>query len=308
MALEEYRRKRDFGKTPEPPPRAIKARRDKLSYLIQKHEATRLHYDFRLELNGVLLSWAVTKGPSLDPADKRLAVRTEDHPLSYGAFEGTIPKGQYGGGTVMLWDEGTWEPKGDPRAGLQKGHLSFTLRGERLKGDWDLVRMREDARKENWLLIKAKDAEARANGEAAGFLDDLAYSVTSGRSMDAIASGEKPVARVKPGKSVKTDKAKKATRPAKNGAPAQTTLSALEKQYPAVQLATLVDAAPEGDNWLHEIKFDGYRLLGFLSDSGVRLRTRNGLDWTPKFPTIARAIAVLKATDAVLDMDVGIRI
>ncbi|HXI42447.1 MAG TPA: DNA polymerase ligase N-terminal domain-containing protein, partial [Bryobacteraceae bacterium] len=132
MALEEYRQKRDFHKTPEPAPGRIAAREKHLSYLIQKHEATRLHYDFRLELDGVLLSWAVTRGPSLDPADKRLAVRTEDHPLSYGEFEGAIPKGQYGGGTVMLWDEGTWEPKGDPRLGLRKGHLSFILHGQRL--------------------------------------------------------------------------------------------------------------------------------------------------------------------------------
>jgi bifunctional non-homologous end joining protein LigD len=288
MALEEYRRKRDFGKTPEPPPGAIEAREDELSYLIQKHDATRVHYDLRLELNGVLLSWAVTKGPSLDPADKRLAVRTEDHPLSYGAFEGTIPKGQYGGGTVMLWDEGTWEPKGDPRAGLEKGHLSFTLQGKRLKGDWDLVRMHGDAKKENWLLIKAKDAEARPNGDAAGFLDELAYSVTSGRSMDAIAAGEKPAPRRKS---------------AKNAAAVKKTLSTLEKQHPGVQLATLVDAPPEGDNWLHEIKFDGYRLLGFLSDGEVRLRTRNGLDWTPKFPPVASAISGLKAKDAVIDME-----
>src|ERR1700674_3461303 len=127
MVLEEYRRKRDFGKTPEPPPGRIMARETGLSYLIQKHDATRLHYDFRLELDGVLLSWAVTKGPRLNPADKRLAVRTEDHPLSYGSFEGTIPKGQYGGGTVMLWDTGTWEPKGDPHAGWKSGHLSFIL-------------------------------------------------------------------------------------------------------------------------------------------------------------------------------------
>jgi len=303
MALEEYIRKRDFGKTPEPPPGGIKARNDELSYLIQKHDATRLHYDFRLELNGVLLSWAVTKGPSLDPADKRLAVRTEDHPLSYGTFEGTIPKGQYGGGTVMLWDEGTWEPKGDPRAGLQKGHLSFTLHGERLKGDWDLVRMHGDAKKENWLLIKAKDEEARTNGDAAGFLDDLAYSVTSGRSMDAIAAGEKPASRRKVAKTAKTGETEKAAKSAKNAAAAQKTLSGLEKQYPGVQLATLVDAPPEGDNWLHEIKFDGYRLLGFLSDGQVRLRTRNGLDWTAKFPPVASAIAGLKAKDAVLDME-----
>src|SRR5271156_2603085 len=154
MALEEYRRKRDFRKTPEPPPGRIKTREEGLSYLIQKHDATRLHYDFRLELDGVLLSWAVTKGPSLNPSDKRLAVRTEDHPLSYGTFEGTIPKGQYGGGTVMLWDRGTWEPRGDVEAGLKKGDLKFTLHGEKLKGNWALIRMNgraANANKPNWL-------------------------------------------------------------------------------------------------------------------------------------------------------------
>src|ERR1700722_13692275 len=160
MPLEEYSRKRDFKKTPEPPPGRVHAREKKLSYLIQKHDATRLHYDFRLELDGVLLSWAVTKGPSVNPADKRLAVRTEDHPLSYGNFEGTIPKGEYGGGTVMLWDTGSWEPIGDPHAGLKKGHLAFILHGERLKGQWDLVRMRGEEKRENWLLIKKDDPEA----------------------------------------------------------------------------------------------------------------------------------------------------
>ena len=193
MALEEYRRKRDFQKTPEPPPSRIKARESQLSYLVQKHDATRLHYDFRLELDGVLLSWAVTKGPSIDPADKRLAVRTEDHPLSYGSFEGTIPKGQYGGGTVMLWDTGSWEPVGDPHAGLKKGHLSFILHGNRLKGRWDLVRMHGDGKRENWLLIKHDDQEA-AQGRDGEFLKDTSYSVTTGRSMDEIASGAKPKA------------------------------------------------------------------------------------------------------------------
>src|SRR5580658_6785974 len=142
MALEEYKRKRNFEKTPEPSADRVSVRQENLSYLIQKHDATRLHYDFRLELDGVLLSWAVTKGPSLNPAVKRLAVRTEDHPLSYGTFEGTIPKGQYGGGTVMLWDQGTWESKWDPHFGLNKGHLAFVLHGARLKGTWDLIRMR----------------------------------------------------------------------------------------------------------------------------------------------------------------------
>jgi bifunctional non-homologous end joining protein LigD len=288
MALEEYRQKRDFHKTPEPAPGRIAAREKHLSYLIQKHDATRLHYDFRLELDGVLLSWAVTRGPSFDPADKRLAVRTEDHPLSYGEFEGTIPKGQYGGGAVMLWDEGTWEPKGDPRLGLRKGHLSFILHGKRLKGGWDLVRMHGDNKSENWLLIKAKDDKARANGAAAGFLDDLSFSVKSGRSMDAIAAG---------GNSVQKEK-KKVSRPG-----ALRALKTLMRKYPSVQLATLVDAPPEGERWVHEVKFDGYRLLGFLSGGEVGLRTRNGLDWTAKFPSVTAAIGRLKAEDAVLDME-----
>jgi len=190
MALEEYSRKRDFSKTSEPKPGRLKVREKKLSYLIQKHDATRLHYDFRLELDGVLLSWAVTKGPSLNPADKRLAVRTEDHPISYGTFEGTIPEGEYGGGPVMLWDTGWWEPEGDPHAGLKNGHLGFTLHGERLKGRWNLIRMRGEGKKENWLLIKENDAEA-SRGSNSKFLEGLSFSVKSGRSMDEIAGGEK---------------------------------------------------------------------------------------------------------------------
>jgi len=161
MALEEYKRKRDFKKTSEPPAEK-RVSHQGFSYLIQKHDATRLHYDLRLELDGVLLSWAVTKGPSLNPSDKRLAVRTEDHPLSYGTFEGTIPEGEYGGGTVMLWDKGNWEPKDDPHDGMKKGHLSFILHGQRLKGAWNLVRMHGDGKKENWLLIKEKDNDARS--------------------------------------------------------------------------------------------------------------------------------------------------
>ncbi len=196
MALTEYKRKRDFRQTPEPPPVRGVARKRKLSYLIQKHDATRLHYDFRLELDGVLLSWAVTKGPSLNPADKRLAVKVEDHPLSYGSFEGTIPKGQYGGGTVMLWDQGTWEPKGDPHTGLRKGHLSFQLHGQRLKGGWDLIRMRSDDKKENWLLIKEKDDEA--DPKSSNFLEETTSSVKSGRSMDEIAAGGAPTVKKSP--------------------------------------------------------------------------------------------------------------
>ena len=243
MALEEYKRKRDFGKTPEPAPGRVRVRQKELVYLIQKHDATRVHYDFRLELDGVLLSWAVTKGPSLDPGDKRLAVRTEDHPISYGTFEGTIPKGQYGGGTVMMWDRGSWDPKDDAHEGLRKGHLSFTLHGERLKGAWDLVRMRGDEKRENWLLIKAKDQAARASGGEKDFLEAQAFSVTSGRSMDAIAAGQ-------------AGKAKKNGASSGSGRGMQT----LVQKYPEVQLATLVDEPPEGNQWLHEVFL---RISGF---------------------------------------------
>jgi len=274
MPLEEYRRKRDFQVTPEPAPGPVPKREKRLAYLIQQHDATRLHYDFRLELNGVLLSWAVTRGPSLDPSDKRLAVRTEDHPLSYGDFEGTIPQGQYGGGTVMLWDQGDWEPRSDPAAGLKNGHLSFTLHGQRLKGDWDLIRMRGDAKRENWLLIKAKDGEARPHGAADGLLDQTGFSIKTGRSMAAIA-----------------------------GVAQATELSELMRTYKGVQLASLVDTPPEGEDWLHEIKFDGYRLLGFASNRTASLRTRNGLDWTAKFPAITTAMEKLPARDAVIDME-----
>ena len=294
--LQEYKRKRDFTKTPEPPPK-LGRKTETLSYLIQKHDATRLHYDFRLEWNGVLLSWAVTKGPSLNPADKRLAVRTEDHPLDYGTFEGTIPQGQYGGGTVMLWDNGTWEPKGDVDAGLKKGHLSFILHGKRLKGGWDLIRMQGDEKRENWLLIKEKDEEASTEDNEE-FLAERASSIATGRTMERIAREEDNVWGEPKKKKTKTT-SKKDKKKA-SGAP---TLQALIKQYPGVQLATLVDQPPQGDSWLHEIKFDGYRLLGFLSDGDVALMTRNGNDWTDRFPAIRKALAELPASSAVIDME-----
>ncbi|HEY8963534.1 MAG TPA: DNA ligase D [Alphaproteobacteria bacterium] len=282
MGLKEYQKKRDFKKTPEPGPKVGRARKTNLSYLIQKHDATRLHYDFRLEMDGVLLSWAVTKGPSLNPSDKRLAVRTEDHPLSYGSFEGIIPKGQYGGGTVMLWDQGTWEPKGDPHAGLKKGHLSFTLKGKRLHGAWGLIRMHTPDKRENWLLVKEKDAESLTGKKAEKFLEEEAFSITTGRSMDEIADQK-----TKTWSSKKSDKV----------------LDKLVEQYPDVQLATLVDHPPKGKDWVHEIKFDGYRLLGFVSNGAVRLRTRNGNDWTDKFTNIAEALSKLDVKDAVFDME-----
>jgi len=189
--LADYKAKRDFGKTPEPKAKAKRARGN--SFVIQKHAARRTHFDFRLEHDGVLKSWAVTRGPSLDPKEKRLAVRTEDHPLEYGCFEGVIPKGEYGGGPVMIWDEGTWEPIGDPDEGLAKGDLKFRLHGSRLKGDWVLVRMKKDrtgGKRENWLLIKKRDDYAGDGDEPTETCDT---SVKSGRNMDQILTGDSAI-------------------------------------------------------------------------------------------------------------------
>ena len=189
--LADYKAKRDFGNTPEPG--ATRARKKGDGFVIQKHAARRTHFDFRLEHDGVLKSWAVTKGPSLDPSQKRLAVRTEDHPLDYGGFEGVIPKGEYGGGPVMLWDEGSWEPIGDVDEGLAKGDLKFRLHGQRLKGDWVLVRMKKDrsgGTRENWLLIKKRDERAGDGDEPT---EDYDTSVRSGRTMDEIEKGDVPV-------------------------------------------------------------------------------------------------------------------
>jgi bifunctional non-homologous end joining protein LigD len=190
--LDVYRAKRDFHKTQEPSGARKVAKADRLRFVVQKHDATRLHYDFRLELEGVFKSWAVTRGPSLDPADKRLAVEVEDHPLDYGDFEGTIPEGEYGGGTVMLWDRGYWEPQGDPQAMLKKGDLKFVLDGEKLKGSWVLVRMRSDkfkSKRNNWLLIKHHDGLEKAGDEDA-LLKEKDKSIASGRSMEQIEAGK----------------------------------------------------------------------------------------------------------------------
>ncbi|MFX0543258.1 DNA ligase D [Roseovarius sp. S4756] len=276
--LAEYKRKRDFGQTSEPQgiagagPAAHR-------FVVQKHAATRLHYDFRLEWGGVLLSWAVTKGPSPDPTEKRLAVRTEDHPLDYGGFEGTIPKGQYGGGTVMLWDRGTWTPEGDVEAGLKNGKLKFTLRGHHLLGGWALVRMRGKGKRENWLLIKERDDHARAEPDA--FTTGEALSVTTGRTMDEIA---------------KDAKAKPVAAAAGHGGK--------RPAFEPLQLATLVHAPPEGDDWLHETKFDGYRCLAALGKGGTRLFTRSGKDWTQKFEGLAGAFAPLPCDAALIDGEV----
>ena len=308
--LVEYRRKRDFTVTPEPsgsaPPRGTGD-----SFVIQKHAATRLHYDFRLELDGVLLSWAVPKGPSLDPAEKRLAMRTEDHPVDYGSFEGVIPEGEYGGGTVLLWDRGTWSPVGDPRAGLAKGKLEFVLHGEKLHGRWTLVKIRGRASRDAdkaWLLIKGRDEAVRAAADY-DVTEALPKSVTTRRSMDAIANqrdrvwhSNQPATQPRGRRAASASSASRRVAPAVPSGARRASLPA----FIAPQLATLVAAAPEGDEWLHEMKFDGYRVLCRIERGSVQLLSRNGSDWTDRLPGIARAASRLGARSAMLDGEVAV--
>jgi bifunctional non-homologous end joining protein LigD len=293
--LKTYREKRDFRKTAEPAGEARRARAGGRRYLIQKHDATRLHFDFRLEHDGVLLSWAVTRGPSFDPKDKRLAVHVEDHPLEYGDFEGTIPEGNYGGGTVMLWDEGTWAPVGEPDEGLAKGDFKFILHGERLKGKWVLVRIKNNRDKrskaDNWLLIKERDEFAEA--ERKPIIERALTSVRSGRTMEEIAAGN--VEWVKGFRFKEEDRPKTGTKPAKS----RTKLAAPKFVEP--QLATLVEAPPAGMEWLHEIKFDGYRAEAAVGGGKAIIYTRTGLDWTDKFNGLARPFADLPCKSALID-------
>ncbi|HET8721487.1 MAG TPA: DNA ligase D [Nitrospira sp.] len=321
--LQRYRGKRNFRKSPEPaghpghrPPA------DGPIYVVQKHAATRLHYDFRLELDGTLKSWAVPKGPSLDPGQKRLAVHVEDHPLEYAQFEGVIPPNQYGAGSVLIWDRGVWRPQGDPREGYRQGVLKFRLEGQKLHGGWTLVRMHSragDSRengKENWLLIKERDAEARP-GKAGEIVDAMAASVESGRAIQDIGT---PGARIwqsnRPSSASEAraaaperhNKSRERRRSPTSSGATESQISALpgavkarQPDWIAPQLATLVDQMPADDNWLHEIKFDGYRLLCRVKNGEVRLFTRNGNDWTPKLTAQAGAIARLGLMDAWLD-------
>ncbi|HEY1956371.1 MAG TPA: DNA ligase D [Polyangiaceae bacterium] len=281
MTLETYHGKRRFKRTPEPRGHVKHARG--FSYVIQKHAASHLHYDFRLELDGVLLSWAVPKGPSLDPRDKRLAMQVEDHPVEYGAFEGTIPKGEYGGGTVMLWDRGTWEPDGDPRKDYARGRLSFTLHGDKLHGKWHLVRTAGDPQgRKRWLLFKGADDEARRNDGA--IVKDMPASVATGRSLDEIAADQ----------DASWSSNRTPRQASKRAAPAR-----IEPE-----LATLVKEAPEGDAWLHEMKLDGYRILAHVTHGKATLMSRNGKDWTDRLGGVARAVARIGCKSAVLDGEV----
>ncbi len=308
--LRDYKAKRNFAKTQEPAgaePQAGKNARG--SFVVQKHDATRLHFDFRIELDGVLKSWAVTKGPSNNPADKRLAVRVEDHPLEYGTFEGTIPEGEYGGGTVMLWDRGTWEPIGDAHEGLEKGDLKMRLFGERMKGEWVLVHMkgrdtkrRNAPDRENWLLIKHRDGTERDKDT---LTTRFTRSVATGRDFKAIASGVEPQKKSKvPAKAVwhsdeeEAEKADQKTRMPARSKPGKT------PEFRPVQLATLVDTVPSGDKWLFEMKYDGYRCLASVAGDSVRLFTRNGLDWTEQFGALVEPLQKLKIGSALIDGEI----
>ncbi len=332
--LRTYHAKRDFGKTAEP--RGKAGRKKGFGYVIQKHDATRLHYDLRLELDGVMLSWAVTRGPSLVPGEKRLAIHVEDHPIEYNKFEGTIPEGQYGGGTVMIWDRGSWTPEHDPHKGMKKGHLDFELHGEKLKGHWHLVRMhkRPGERQEPWLLIKATDEFAVKKSDP-DILEELPDSAVTGRNLDEIAADKKRVWH-------SNRSAKEQSKAAKSG-PAKTSLVKTKARSAAAKprartprrkaaakrsaakkigkiagaregrlpdfippcLATLSTSAPDTKGWVHEIKFDGYRIQARIGNGKVTLKTRTGLDWTNKFPAVESACSAMSAHDVILDGEIA---
>ena len=294
--LKPYREKRDFTKTQEPAPQLGK--KAGAQFVVQKHDARRLHFDLRLELNGVLKSWAVTKGPSLIPGVKRLAVQTEDHPMDYLEWEGVIPKGEYGGGTMIVWDRGTWEPIGDPEKGLKKGHLQFVLSGKRLKGLWDLVRMsrQKGEKKDPWLLIKRTDEFAITSEDEEPVVTEH-KSVLSKRSNEDLAKQ----------KDIRPDHAarQKVQKGRKVPLPEVSKLAGAKKGILPVfvepSLALLAEKPPIGPNWLHEIKYDGYRMQARLDGGKVKLLTRKGLDWTKKFSSIAQALKALPLSSGTLD-------
>ncbi len=339
--LARYQGMRDFSATAEPrgddAPRRKVGDAGMLPFVVQKHAATRLHYDFRLGWDGVLKSWAVTKGPSYYPGDKRLAVRVEDHPWDYRNFEGTIPKGQYGGGTVMVWDQGSWTPRGDVDQGLKDGHLKFELHGKKLKGDWVLVRMhgragwsgKESSGKENWLLIKEKDKFARDSSDEP-ITEEAPNSAASSRTMEEIAAKSDRVWN-SAGRNAKEARSAPAGRKGRAVAPDAQPSKARGKRAPNLsrapkerfpgfispQLALQASSAPDGDDWVNELKLDGYRIqIQIRSGEGsgvksrakpgvksctVRLLTRKGLDWTARMPDIAAAAGRLNVKDAILD-------
>jgi bifunctional non-homologous end joining protein LigD len=326
-ALTVYRTKRDFTKTEEPSGEQRVAPSARLRFVVQKHAARQLHYDFRLEWEGVFKSWAVARGPSLNPTDKRLAVEVEDHPLDYGDFEGTIPAGQYGGGTVMLWDRGFWIPEGakSTEDALQAGDLKFTLEGDKLKGSWVLVRMRGDkfgGKRTNWLLIKHRDADSTDKSGEAVLNEDR--SVASGRTMQQIADGKgrrpKPfmLAGTAPGKADAVWNSNRAEGGGQElappaGAPGEAAENAKPRRIKPImvkavpkfiepQLAKLVARPPDRDGWGHEVKFDGYRAQLNVEKGNAVIRTRTGLDWTERFKAIAKEASAFP--DCIIDGEI----
>lgn len=295
MSLEKYWQKRDFTKTPEPRGKVLRPGKQ-LNYYVQEHHASRLHYDFRLELEGTLKSWAVPKGPSLDPADKRLAVHVEDHPLSYGPFEGDIPEHQYGAGHVKLWDHGVWEPEGDAVKAYRAGRLKFHLDGHKLHGGWTLVRMgRQEGKQDNWLLIKENDDEARHGDEA---------HITELRP-ESVAN--KPQGRQKKTAETRIEPSKKPAKRTSRNVSAKEIGGAVASTMPEMinpQLATLSEHAPSGDEWLSEVKFDGYRAVCRIEDGEAKIFTRAGNDWTSKWKGIAKALGELPVESAWVDGEV----
>jgi bifunctional non-homologous end joining protein LigD len=295
--LKRYVAKRDFGKTAEPSHRKKTRRTKKPIFVIQKHAASRLHWDFRLEYDGTLRSWAVPKGPSLDPGDRRLAVEVEDHPIAYAKFEGDIPKGEYGGGHVDIWDDGTWEPLIDPKRAFAKGHLEFNLHGQKLGGRWHLVRTRLQGKQQQWLLMKSKDEFARAGADAdvidAGKADEpkrlLKQSLAAIGKRPPAAPRDTPVAKKAKAPAAKKSRGSRAARGA--------ALPAAAKPM----LATLVDQVPGDDGWVYELKYDGVRLLSRCDGDEVRCLSRNGLEWTAKVKPIVDALAALDLRGAWLD-------
>jgi bifunctional non-homologous end joining protein LigD len=321
--LETYNRKRDFARTAEPAGAVVDARSEfPLLFMVQKHDATRLHFDLRLELDGVLKSWAVPNGPSLNPSDKRLAVRTEDHPMDYATFEGTIPKGEYGGGTVMLWDWGRWwpDPRKDPRKTLAEGHLHFRVDGHRMQGEWIMFLLKKKpgdrSKAENWMLKKVTDAFA---GGSMGLTETYLTSIKTGRTMGEIAAAKK----AKELKGWRTDPyAKDAPSPSPPRKRGSRMGSEPEEEkekkrnsrvrgndgkpppFREPQKATLADTVPSGSGWIHEMKYDGYRCLLSIGGGEAKIFTRSGLDWSDKFPEIVAAAREIEAGSALLDGEI----
>jgi bifunctional non-homologous end joining protein LigD len=303
MSLQEYRRKRRFGETPEPDDERRGAAARRPIFVVQLHHASARHYDFRLEADGVLKSWAVPKGPSLRVGEKRLAVEVEDHPLSYATFEGDIPEGHYGAGHVDVYDHGTWACDGDPLEAIAAGKVDFVLHGSRLKGGWKLVRTNMKGKQHQWLLIKRDDEEARDSDADALLEEVVPPKRTSTKTVKKTTSTT-----ITKSSSSRTSRTTK--RVARRNADARWAKRALsleharDKPYPhdfKPQLTDHRDSAPDGEAWLHEIKWDGYRLLADVRDGVVALRSRNGLNWTDDFPEVVQAIEALPVTDLRLD-------